>query len=190
MSKPTAVIVLCEDLRQSSFTLKFLKKCGIERDKRDIRTIISPRGRGSAENWVLAQYPRQVNAYRIAKARKHTWLIVVVDADTGTVARRIAQMNEGLKRAEDQRLKELNVEDEKIARLIPRRNIETWILALNDVPVNEDEDYKQARSDEEWSALIPPASVALYNWTLLNGKLTNNLIHSLQHGIQEIGRIL
>jgi len=130
-----------------------------------------------------------VEAYRLAKAKKHTWLIVVVDADTGTVARRIGQMDAGLKQAEDRRLREINVENEMIARLVPRRNIETWILALNASPVIEAEDYKDTRTSDEWSELIPPASMALYNWTRSNAELPQNLIDSLLCGIQEIGRI-
>lgn len=186
MSKPTEVIVLCEDYRQSAFTLSYLKRCGINRG---IRPLLSPHGRGSAEQWVRSQYPIQVEAYRLAKSRKHTWLIVVVDADMATVARRLGQMNAALKQAGDHRLHEIDAENEKIARLVPRRNIETWILALNAVQVNEVDDYKSARSAEEWSGLISLASKALYAWTRPKIQLPEDLIDSLRFGIQEIERV-
>src|SRR5271156_1975056 len=131
MSKPSAIIVLCEDYAQSSFILGFLKRCGLTRG---IRLILSPGGI-NAEQWVRQQYPIQVDAYRRENARKDTRLVVLIDADTGTVRRRIQQLDESLRIAEDRRLREINVTGELIARLIPRRNIETWILALNSTEV-------------------------------------------------------
>ena len=186
MSKPTAVILLCEDYRQSSLILKYLKKCGIQRD---IRPHLSPKGAGSAEQWVVQQYPIEVNAYRLAKARKQTWLIVVLDADTGTVSRRIAQLDAGMAQAEDLRLRQVNPAQEAIGRLIARRNIETWILALTGETVNETSDYKHKRSSEEWVTLIPPASARLYEWTRVNAALPDPLIASLRRGVHELRRL-
>jgi len=119
MSKPTKVIVLCEDNRTFSFTRSFLKRCGIDRD---IRPVISPRG--SAFTFVVNNFPAQVNAYRLAKARVHTWLIAVVDADSGTVAQRIGEMDRGLAQAQEPRVRGIRIQDETIARLVPRRNRE------------------------------------------------------------------
>jgi hypothetical protein len=51
---------------------------------------------------------------------------------------------------------------EEIARLVPKRNIETWILCLNDVQVNEDADYK--RTHDDWTELIRTAAGTLYVW--------------------------
>jgi hypothetical protein len=184
MSRPTEIIVLCEDHKHSSFVLSYLKKCRI--DCR-IRALLSPRA--SAFNWVIKQYPIQVNAYRLAKARKHTWLIVVVDADTGTLARRLLQMEQELRGTSEPRLRELRIDDELIARLIPRRNIETWILALNRVTVNEIDDYKYKRDREDWPGLIQTAATALYELTRPNAELPDNLTDSLRHGIREINRV-
>jgi hypothetical protein len=186
MSKPTEVIVLCEDYRQSSFALAYLKRCGISRG---IRPILSPHGRGRAFDWVVKQYPVQVNAYRLAKARKHTWLIVAIDADTGTVAQRLGQMELELRQSAEPRLRELDPEDELIARLIPRRNIETWILALNNVAVNEIDDYKYTRAREDWAALIPTATAAFYDRARPNAEWPDALLESLRHGIHEMCRI-
>jgi hypothetical protein len=97
MSRPTAVIVLCEDNRTFSFTRTYLKRCGIE--DRGIRPITSPRGRGCGFDFVIKNFAAQVNAYKLVSARLHTWLVAIVDADTGTVAQRIGQMNAELTNA-------------------------------------------------------------------------------------------
>jgi hypothetical protein len=185
MSKPTEIIVLCEDNRTFSFTRTYLKRCGIQRG---IRPVISPRG--SAFTFVVNNFPAQVNAYRLAKARIHTWLIAVVDADTGTVAMRIGEFDRGLAQAQEPRVRAMCIQDELIARLVPRRNIETWILALNTTPVNETDDYKRTfNTDEKWTALIPTATENFYTLTRSNASLPVDLIESLRHGIGEICRI-
>lgn len=189
MSKPTAVIVLCEDNRTFSFTRSYLKKCGINRG---IRPIISPSGRGCGFDFVVKNFPVQVNAYRLAKARiPNTWLIAVVDADTGTVVQRIGEMDRELTRAQEQRVRAMRIKDEMIARLVPRRNVETWIEALNSSTVNEIEDCKETikRTDEEWSALIPTAAEAFHALTRRNADLPEDLIASLRHAVNEMRRV-
>lgn len=78
-----------------------------------------------------------------------TVLIVVIDADRLLVQERLAQLDHNLDEAQANRIRPVA---EQIARLIPRRNIETWILCLNDVPVDEENDYKKTRND--WPTLI------------------------------------
>jgi len=186
MSKPTEVIVLCEDNRTFSFARSYLKRCRIDSL---IRPMISPRGKVSAFDWVVLQYPVQANAYRLLKARKHTWLIVFVDADTHPIEHRLGQLRTGLQQAEEPRLRELRIENETIARLIPRRNIETWLLALNGVDVNEVDDFKSERARDEWQAIIPTASAAFYDLTRQNAQRPESLIRSLRHGIDEMRRV-
>jgi hypothetical protein len=185
MSRPTAVIVLCEDNRTFSFTRSYLKQCGINRG---VRSVISPRG--SAFTFVVNSFPAQVNAYRLAKARIHTWLIAVVDADTGTVAQRIGEMDRALTQAQERRVRAMRIQGEMIARLVPRRNIETWILALNSNAVNETDDYKGTiKTDEKWSELIPTAAENFYALTKANPDLPASLIDSLHYGINEMRRV-
>jgi hypothetical protein len=123
------------------------------------------------------------------KARKHIWLIVIVDADNGTVARRIGQMDAALAQFPEPRTQTLRIRDEKIARLVPRRNVETWIKALNSENVDETEDYKYDRSSEEWLSLIPDAVASFYALTRPNAALPTNLIDSLRHGAQEMNHL-
>lgn len=146
--------------------------------------------RGSAFTFVVNSFPAQVNAYRLAKARMQTWLIAVVDADTGTVAQRLGEMDRGLTQALEPRVRAMRIQDETIARLVPRRNIETWILALNTTAVNETDDYKGTiKTNEKWSELIPSASETFYTLTRPNADLPANLIDSLRQGIDEMRRV-
>jgi hypothetical protein len=185
MSKPTSVVVLCEDNKTFAFTRSYLKRCGVSRN---IRPVISPRG--SAFTFVVNSFPAQVNAYRLTKARLHTWLIAVVDADTSTVAQRIGEMDRALAQAQEPRVRAMRIQDETIARLVPRRNIETWILALNSTAVNETDDYKSTiKSNEKWHELIPSATESFFTLTRPNATLPTSLLDSLRHGIDEMRRL-
>jgi hypothetical protein len=95
--------------------------------------------------------------------------------------------------AEDQ--PKFNSTTDKIARLIPKWSIETWILYLipNGVhtpPLGEDEPYKNSKTAEEWSELIPEASETFFAWTKSVAKIHNNLLDSLRLALQEIPRVL
>src|SRR5580698_4931664 len=148
MSKPTTVIVLCEDDTTSILLRAHLKRNGVFHGIR-VNVTLS----GSGFDWVLRNYPDEVNAYRISKARKETWLIVAIDADEGTVASRIGQLDARLKQSGDTRLREMRVQDERIARLVPRRNVETWILVLTGTQATEEENCKYRNRKEEWQDL-------------------------------------
>ena len=66
-------------------------------------------------------------------------LIVVIDADTGTVENRQSQLNEAAKDAKVS----VRSDGEYIVHLIPKRSIETWLAFLDKADdVNETEDYK------------------------------------------------
>jgi hypothetical protein len=186
MSKPTAVILLCEDNLTSIFLRSYLKRHGIYHG---LRVTVSPKGRGAAENWVIQHYPRQVNAYIKQRARTETWLIVSVDADTGTVAGHIEQLNASLRQSGNQRLRDINFNNEAIARLVPRRNIETWILVLTGATVNEVDDYSRSKDKDAWHELVHPASHELHGWTRPNAQIPDRCTESLHHAIHELNRL-
>jgi hypothetical protein len=184
MSKPITVVLLCEDNLTSVFLRSYLKECRVFHG---IRVSSTPSGSGF--DWVLRQYPIEVNAYRQSKARIRTWLIVTIDADSKTVASRINQLDSKLKRSENARLREFRVQDESIARLVPRRNIETWLLVLTRTAANEEDDYKKTKDREEWQELTKPASQQLYNWTRPNTQLPADCIESLRLAVRELNHL-
>jgi hypothetical protein len=130
-----------------------------------------------------------VDAYRISSAKKTTWLVVAIDADIGTVAAHIAQLDTSLRECGNERLRNLRVENERIARLIPRRNIETWILILNGTEVNEEMDYSSSKSKDEWHGLAIPAGEQLHRWTWINAQIPSTCTESLRQGVRELTHI-
>jgi hypothetical protein len=184
MSKPTAVTLLCEDDTTSVLLRSYLKRYGVSYG---IRVNITQSGSGF--DWVLRNYPVEVNTYRISKAKKATWLIVAIDADEETVVARIRQLDARLERSEDRRLREMRVQDEKIARLVPRRNIETWLLALTGSGATEEEDYKRLRGKDEWQDLAKQAGVELFCGTRTNAAIPAHFTPSLQHAVHELRRL-
>jgi hypothetical protein len=78
-------------------------------------------------------------------------------------------------------------DNEVIARLVPKRNIEIWILCLNDVLVNEGTDYKRTR--DNWTELIRPAVSTLYVWTRPRTAVPPSCVESLQMGIRQLRKL-
>jgi hypothetical protein len=179
VSKPSQVIVLVEDDHQEMLVYRYLKKRGLRP-----RIESSPSGKGSAESWVRKSFAKEVSAYRIRQAKASTALIVVIDADTHTVQDRLNQLDQALRDAGKQRV---DAGTEQIARLVPKRNVETWILCLTGQEVDEETDYKNAK--DGWNKLIPQAAEALFQWSRPHADLPNRCIDSLQSGVRELNRL-
>ncbi len=109
---------------------------------------------------------------------------MVIDADAHSVQDRWNQLNQALKDAEKP---PVDIEHEKIARLVPKRNIETWILCLTGQAIDEKTDYKNIRND--WNELIPTAAATLFQWTRQEAELPNRCIDSLRTGVKELNRL-
>lgn len=190
MSKPSLVIVLAEDQRQRQFIYRFLKNAGIRSDQ--IRVLISPSGRGSAEQWVRENYAVQVAKCRARTVHADTGMIVLLDADLQSVSERLAGLDSALISAGQN---PIDRNRDSIACLIAKRNIETWIFflataGLANPRIDEMTDYKQTRNANEWSDLIPTASEKFFAWTRPSAVLPVIIIDSLQRGIDEIPRAL
>lgn len=181
MGKPSQVILLLEDDHQKMLLYRYLKRCGLSRAIR-----VSPHvpGRGSAEQRVRTQFAAEVRAYRGRQAKAETSLIVVIDADENTVQERLNQLDQAL---EDAGQEGIAIEEERVARLIPKRNIETWILCLTGTNVDEQTDYKGSNAD--WNRLMPGGAEELYQWTRPNAEPPIRCIESLRTGVTELKRL-
>ncbi len=60
MNKPSEVIVLAEDRRQQNFARGYLKSWGYE--KRKVRFLALPAGRGAGEQYVRGRFPDELRA--------------------------------------------------------------------------------------------------------------------------------
>jgi hypothetical protein len=147
-----------------------------------MRIVNSPSGSGSAEQWVRERFAIEVEACRGRHAE--TKLVILIDADALTVRQRMSQLDQALRENE---IPAIHNDTEKIARLIPKRNIETWILCLNEVLVDEDTDYKRTR--DNWADLIGIAVGTLYLWSRANALVPASCVDSLRAGIGELQRL-
>jgi hypothetical protein len=187
MNRPSWVYVLAEDKRQQQLIYRFLVAAGV--NPRQVQFELSPAGQGSAEQWVRENFARQAGKCRARNARAATGMFVITDADTRTVQERLNILDEALSAAGQT---PIDASRDPIARLIPKRNVETWILVLGskDTAVEEVTDYKSTKTSEEWSALISSAAETLVAWTRPSATLPASLIDSLRRGVGEIPRAL
>ena len=135
------IVILCEDRQQEVFARYFLKKRGFTGL---FRTNICPPGTQSGEQYVRSQYPVEVKAYRQNRNRVSIALVVLIDADRGTLQDRLNQLASIL----DEDAQENRRSHEAIAIFIPKRNIETWIHYLQGETVNEEDAYAKFEKNE------------------------------------------
>ncbi len=142
MSKrQTQFVILCEDTQQEVCVRHFLLKRGVPRRK--IRVEKNPAGRGAGEQFVRGTYPDEVKAHRRRTAYQTVALIAVIDADTRTVEERMRWLDKML--VDDAQSKRAPVE--KIALLVPKRNIETWIQYFKTGSADEDKLYSHLNKE-------------------------------------------
>jgi hypothetical protein len=178
LSKPSQIVVLVEDQRQQRFVRKYLARKGFE--GRAIRQIALPAGKGSGEQYVREKYADEVEELRRRNAT--TWLVVAIDVDILEVVTRARQLarelvDRGLPARDD---------NEPIFHLIPKRNIETWILCLTGHAVDEETDY---RHDGRIEVNLPAATTILFAWTRRNAIPEAHCIPSLHAAIPELRRL-
>ena len=117
MSRPC--VLLCEDKQQAVFVSRFLAK----KRRRVSRVDFADPGKGSGEQYVREQYPKQLADAR----KKKRALIVMIDGDNLGAQKRMRQLAEACKeRGVDNRGK-----GEAVAVFVPESNIEDWIHYLD-----------------------------------------------------------
>ena len=168
------VVVLAEDIRQVNFVRRFVQRLDLGR----VRQQPLPAGRQAGEQYVREQYSDQVKEYRRRASRRRAALIVVIDADTVTVQRRLDQLSRALAEAgQDDR-----GENETIVVMVPKRHIETWILCLTGDSADEQTNYRNLAGINE---RIKGAAVALFEWSRPNAEIPDECAPSLRRVIEE-----
>jgi hypothetical protein len=135
----TQVAVCCEDLQQRCFIHRYLTRKGL--NARRIRFLQCPAG--DAKQFVRRNHVVEVRAMR---ARQHlrAGVISMLDADNVMVEDRKDELDRALQQAG----LEPRQGSERVAVLVPRRNIETWIHALLGETVDETTTYPRFRGRE------------------------------------------
>lgn len=126
----TDVVVLCEDQQQQVFARRFL----LEMDSKwQVRSVLAPRGKGSAEQFVRRQFVEELSEHR----RRHvsTTLVVMIDGDNRGPARRKADLEAACK---EQDVPFVGPSD-RVLIVVPTWRIETWLAYLEGQDVDETE---------------------------------------------------
>ncbi|MEG4999201.1 hypothetical protein [Microcoleus sp. B4-D4] len=173
------IVILCEDRQQEVFARYFLKKRGFTGL---FRAKICPKGSQSGEQYVRSQYPVEVKAYRQKKNRVSIGLVVLIDADTGTLEARLNQLASVL----DENDLENRRSNEAIAIFVAKRNIETWIHYLQGETVNEETVYAKFENNE---AVCKTAVEDLAD-RCYSQSLPEDAPRSLQAACEELQRLL
>jgi hypothetical protein len=187
MSDRAQFIVLCEDLQAEVFIRRALIHRGA--NPRRIRIVPRP-STGAGHPHVVDHYPDEVEAWRKQNAKAATALVVHIDADpTHTVAERHAQLAAALRDADV----ELRGADEPIAELVPKRNIETWIYALDESLeprpkglLSEADEYPKLKYESECAGAARAFADHARNHT---EPPTVDAVPSLRDGFEEFRRL-
>lgn len=145
MGNSAQVVILSEDQQHQTFVYSWLRQRGIER--RMIRLLALPAGRGAGEQYVREHYPKEVQTHRRRAGAQDCRLVTIIDADVLPARKRFEQLDQSLLDAG----LEKRSSGERICILVPKRNIETWIhFLVTSESVDEETDYKRpAKSSEE-----------------------------------------
>lgn len=177
-SRRTRLTILCEDLQQEVFVRHYFLQRGF--DRREIRTEHAPQGRGAGEQFVRERFPLEVRDHRRRASYQSVALVVVIDADTQSVAQRINSLNQTLRQngqAERQ-------PDERIALFVPKRNIETWIHYPLHSMVDEETVYPKLGKQSDCIVVV-----RMYVQTICTSRLPDEAPPSLHAACQELARI-
>ncbi|TMQ08690.1 MAG: hypothetical protein E6J90_12310 [Deltaproteobacteria bacterium] len=135
-------IILGEDHAHVNFVRRWLLSEGVGARQIMPRKVAAGATGDGGEKYVRQQFPAEVQYYRAKANHQRIALIVAIDADLDSVARRQRQLDETLDGSSRQ-------PTERIALVVPRRNIETWlaILLSPNTDVDEDTDFKHRFRD-------------------------------------------
>lgn len=173
------LVILCEDRQQEVFARHFLKKRGFTGI---VDPKICPPGSQAGEQYVRTEYPKEVKAYRQNRNRVSIGLVVLIDADTDALQKRLNQLAQALSEDSQQNRQP----DEAIAIFIPKRNVETWIHYLQGETVDEETSYSKFENNE--AACKPYVENLVEQCRFQN--LPENAPESLQAACGELQRLL
>jgi hypothetical protein len=172
------VVILCEDRQQQTFIYRWLIGRGYT--IRQIRLLPLPAGAGSGEQYVRSRYAAEVKALR-ARNYLNLALATAIDADHRTVDERHQELESELRSAA---LTPRN-DQERIAVLVPKRNIETWIHYLFGTDVDEETIYPKLERERDCQSAVDHLLVLCQPAQ----SLSENCPASVSRGIVELLRL-
>lgn len=129
MSRRVQLVLICEDSQHEAFVRRFLGDMGW--DKRGMRVMKAPGGRGAGEQFVREQFPVELNVQRSRPVNQA--VVVMIDGDKQGVVARLSQLDQA---CADSGISK-RTSQERVAVFIPTWNIETWLAYLDGSQVTE-----------------------------------------------------
>ena len=125
------LVLLCEDRLQATFLGRFFKAMGWK--GRQLRVKMSPLAKGSAEQFVRQEFPKEIAAYHRNRNRVSCELVTMLDGDADGVDARLTALDKACNQAS------VAPRDnaDRVAVFVPTWNIETWLAYLNGETVDE-----------------------------------------------------
>jgi hypothetical protein len=130
------VTILVEDQSLERFMREVLLNLGFSRH--ELRFEPLPVGKGSAKDWIDSQYPSLVELLRSKNFQQNLAVVIGTDADELTVDQRSQRLTKSLAKSG----LPPRSDEEKIVHIIPKWNIETWLLYFADDQRDEVANYK------------------------------------------------
>jgi hypothetical protein len=130
LSRYVRIVILCEDKQHEGFLRRFIKKTSQTRNPP--RVILSPAGRGSAEQFVRERFPKELKDLR-SRGDEQIFLVVMVDGDADGVVARKDSFNAACKKQGVPPLRD----SDRVLVCVPTWNIETWLAYLGGEAVDE-----------------------------------------------------
>lgn len=156
MGATKKIVLACEDAQQSSFISECLKKLGAKKLKRDLYPWIAAREEpsGNVDSVIQRVTDVEFPAWQSRCPACTTLLLVVADADTKSIPDRVACFPPiGTSSWRD-----------LYVIIVPKRNIETWVVLSRGVMVDEATDYKNRQTTA--SDVAKNAAGQLMEWFL------------------------
>ncbi len=184
MSSGVQYVVLCEDLQTQVFIRRALIRRGAHPRRIQLVALPSEVEEGAGDHYVARHYPTQAEAHRSRASHTRAALIVHMDVDPrNSVAARMNRLEQALSTAG----MPARGAEERIAYLLPKRNIETWIhFYLDGPPIDEVTEYAKYTGHESdcW-----PAAEAFSDGAASNTE-PPDAPPSLGMGLSEFQRVL
>ena len=171
--------VICEDKQMEIFARRFLENQGID-VCRKVYFDIAP-NKECGEAYVKRNLPKHMQVIRSMNYNRIA-VIAFTDADTETVEDRRNRLLDEL----SEKGIAFDKSKDLMFALIPKRNIETWIVYFEDENANigEDKDYGHLRNP----ATCKPMAIKMSE-KLKRGELSHNRLSSLAFAQKEYDRV-
>lgn len=179
--------LLCEDKQHATFLRHYLRRLGF--NFRQFRIMPYPAGSGSGEQRVRERFAEEVRAQRRRAACSRTVaLLVMIDADGHEQGFRHRQLDDALGVSSQER----RGDDERIAVLVPRRNIESWLHFTQTGEIDEETDFKvRGRNDAQACRETAKRAVGICrsHRRVVDGGASSPAPPSLLMACEELGRV-